>query len=402
MNIEAINRSEYFRDRLSVNENSKFDIFSYCATLAGKVPFVHSITSRGIFKYSDIMNSLEKKFNCTLVYRSSDMLSGDHADYMILERKDNPIGTIMLSLAVDFYSLSADDEDFDEDEAPGGDDDSREEIVEAAFLYYDPADTEVVNDIGKIWKEEEFTIEDSPYVRILVKNGDDLDLREFPITSGYDMKEPDLHYGEGFAEFHTAMLKRISSRHDGLVMLHGLPGTGKSFYIRALMKELIKAGKDVVYIPPSFIGALADPGLITFFTDWVSGSSKKIILLIEDCEELFVARQADGFDGRNTAMANLLNLTQGILNDILKVQVIATFNTELQNIDKALLRPERLIARKQFDNLTPDTANKLAKLLKTGKNYTEDVSLAEIYSTKNNREILTHSQPKPKVRIGFN
>ena len=186
-------------------------------------------------------------------------------------------------------------------------------------------------------------------------------------------------------------------------MLHGSPGTGKSFYIRALMEDLIKTGKDVVYIPPSFISALADPGLITFFADWVSGSPNKLILLIEDCEELFVTRSNDGFDGRNTAMANLLNLTQGILNDILKIQVIATFNTDLKKIDKALLRPERLIARKEFTNLTAETATALAKLLKTGKTYDKPTSLAEIYSVKNEREVLLHNRKKKieTKRIGF-
>ena len=38
---------------------------------------------------------------------------------------------------------------------------------------------------------------------------------------------PDMHYGDGFLDFHNKMLKRLETTTKGLVLLHGDPGTGK-------------------------------------------------------------------------------------------------------------------------------------------------------------------------------
>ena len=70
------------------------------------------------------------------------------------------------------------------------------------------------------------------------------------------------------------------------------------------------------------------------------------VLIIEDAEK--VVRNRNG-NGNETAVSNLLNLSDGILGDCLKTQIVATFNTERQLIDKALLRKGRLIAEYKFD-----------------------------------------------------
>jgi len=99
-----------------------------------------------------------------------------------------------------------------------------------------------------------------------------------------------------------------------------------------------------------------------------------------------------------------LNMTDGILNDILGVTVIATFNTSISNIDPALLRPGRLIARKQFKPLTFSDGEKLSKALGVKNPLLESdypATLAKFYSFKNEGEILVHTLEEDRRRIGF-
>jgi hypothetical protein len=86
---------------------------------------------------------------------------------------------------------------------------------------------------------------------------------------------------------------------------------------------------------------------------------------------------------------------------MLNIQVIATFNTELSNIDEALLRPERLIARKEFKALKAEDAQLLADTLRIEKKITKSSTLAEIYSQSKHSEILIHEYTSDSKRIGF-
>ena len=238
--------------------------------------------------------------------------------------------------------------------------------------------------IGMICKEEGFYVKD------------------FYITKDYTINNGDLHYGHGFDDFHHKLLKKFSIDSKGLVLFHGEPGTGKTFYIRSLIKDLIAIGKFVIYFPPSMIQEMVSPDIMTFLASLVMGKAeegKSCVLLLEDAEPLLMTREKDG---RTAGISNLLNVTDGLLNDMLSIQVIATFNTELKHIDNALLRPERLIARKEFKKLSAQDALKLYSSLGISTNVESSMSLAEIYSSSKNNDILVHEYENTiKTKIGF-
>ena len=77
-------------------------------------------------------------------------------------------------------------------------------------------------------------------------------------------------------------------------------------------------------------------------------------------------------------------------------QIIATFNTDVKNIDKALLRKGRITTNYTFEKLSVEKSNKL--LEKLGKEFVTDsaMTLAEIY----NLEQKDNSEKKER-RIGF-
>ncbi len=76
----------------------------------------------------------------------------------------------------------------------------------------------------------------------------------------------------------------------------------------------------------------------------------------------------------------ILNITDGILGESLGIQIIATFNTDVQNIDPALKRKGRLKSAYEFRALATDKANRL--LIEQNMNYSTDegMTLAEIYN----------------------
>jgi len=233
----------------------------------------------------------------------------------------------------------------------------------------------------------------------MICHDDGFFLRDF-LIGDHKLKDADLHYGKGFYEFHEKIVDKLTNDKKGLFLLHGEPGTGKTFYIRCLLSILASSNKFVLYIPPGMIGYITSPELMTHISDMVSEKrldDKQCIILLEDADPLLVSR--NGLD-RTEGITNLLNMTDGLLNDMLDIQVIATFNTNLTSLDSALLRPERLAARKEFKRLTVQDTNILQKHL--GLEETKDAkTLAQIYSTSNKHETILHEYIENKKTIGF-
>ena len=92
-------------------------------------------------------------------------------------------------------------------------------------------------------------------------------------------------------------------------------------------------------------------------------------------------------------MPILLNITDGVIADVLGIKLICTFNTSLAKIDKALLRKGRLSLKYEFKKLTKD---KVANIL--GHSVDKDMSLAEIYNIEEENDFSKKIQKK----IGFN
>ena len=281
-------------------------------------------------------------------------------------------------------------------------------LVSTFILYCPPEDSSLKDpeietrliELVKKHKLEKNTT--TPSIGMICSEDGDFYIRDFYIKKDYTIKNGDLHYGAGFDDFHVKLLERFKQDSKGLILLHGLPGTGKTFYIRSLIKDLLKKDKYVIYLPPNMVDSMVDPNMMNFLATTVmekAEEGKSCVLLLEDAEPLLVSRQTEN---RSGGITNLLNVTDGLLNDMLSIQVIATFNTELSNIDKALLRPERLIARKEFKKLKLEDAKILAKEIGIEKEITTDCTLAELYSQSKQNETLIHEYNNDtKPSIGF-
>lgn len=231
---------------------------------------------------------------------------------------------------------------------------------------------------------------EKPKVNIIETRSGNFTMVEYPVSDAFQINDLDVNYGSGFDKFHKQLLHRFKQSTKGLVLFHGQPGTGKTYYIRHLLRQMSASRKKVIYMPPNMVDHLLNPNFMTFLSEQVKQWSMKgrfCVLLIEDAEPLLAKRQ-EGV--RIQGVTNLLNLTDGIMNDMLNLQIICTFNVDLKKLDSALLRPGRLIARKEFKPLSVLDANLLAQRLGIDHHFKKPASLGEIYAMRKDQNTLIH------------
>jgi SpoVK/Ycf46/Vps4 family AAA+-type ATPase len=177
------------------------------------------------------------------------------------------------------------------------------------------------------------------------------------------------HYEESFIPMNEKVQTLLAKEQEsGLFLFHGKPGTGKSTYIKYLMHHV---DKDFIFLPARIASNLDDFALTNFLME-----NHNIILVIEEAEQLIVSRNGQ----RNSAISMLLNLTDGILGESLGIQIIATFNTDISQIDTALMRKGRLKVMYEFNKLSVEKSNDLLKAISSELSTNEPMTLAEIYN----------------------
>lgn len=204
-------------------------------------------------------------------------------------------------------------------------------------------------------------------ILLLLKEGNDLVFRHQTIKP-YKL-DLELMYNDDFLPVHQKIQEDLKHSKKGVVLLHGLAGTGKTNYIKWLTAQI--PDKDFIFVPNNLIGALAEPQFMSLLI-----GRKNSILVLEDCEN-YIAERAGG--GNTTdVVATILNIADGILSDVLECQFICTFNADLMDVDHALLRRGRLIAEYKFDKLAVDKCNHY--LASVNKEITTDkaMTLAEL------------------------
>ena len=240
--------------------------------------------------------------------------------------------------------------------------------------------TSLLTPLAKIRKERENNI------ALVIQTNRGYDTTTFELPK--QKLDIELGYGKGFKPIHEKIIHKLNEpKSKGLVLLHGTPGTGKTHYLKYLASKI--KNKRVLFIPPFLADFITSPEMTPFLIQ-NAGS----VLFIEDAERVITDRNSGGGNG----VSNILNITDGILSDILNIQIVATFNMDKAKIDSALLRKGRLIAEHKFDALPTEDSQALIDHL--GFDYKTDkpMTLTEIYNLS---EIEYKSKDKYSP-IGFN
>jgi hypothetical protein len=194
------------------------------------------------------------------------------------------------------------------------------------------------------------------------------DLSDFEIKPfNIDLKT---HYNDDFPDIHKLISNSLKEEKNGLVLLHGGYGSGKTYYLRHLISNV---DRKFIYFPLHLIEAISSPEFLPFIS-----RQPNSVLILEDCESLLVAR--DNGLSNVSALSNLLNLGDGLLSDALSINVICTFNSGLKKIDNAILRKGRLLARYEFKELEIDKARSLARRIGKYDTITKPMTVSEIYN----------------------
>lgn len=250
----------------------------------------------------------------------------------------------------------------------------------------------IIPDYGKLLEENEFikpllykseNVKNKPKIGLVYKDSDgDFSVLYSNLKDELKINH-ELHYNTSM-DINT-INEIISSKKSGLILFSGIPGTGKT----TLIKYLSQLNKETrfVYLDNSTISMLSSPSFTTFCLD----NLKDSIIIIEDAELALRSRDsAKGYD-----ISTILNLTDGIMGDILNTKIIATLNVT-DKIDSALLRKGRLLANVEFNKLTVEQANGLAKELDKDAVFDSDVTVSEVYNTEDNGVKVAESS-----KIGF-
>lgn len=264
------------------------------------------------------------------------------------------------------------------------------ENIKAIHLYHSTNDNivPIANEFKKFQKE----VKQTPKIGIIrqTKYGPSVAWKPHDPVNKFT---PD-NYNEDFPEFLDNLTVKLNETNNGLYLLYGEAGTGKSSAIRHLITTI---NRPFVFIPPQMVNYLANPD----FTDLVLTTLKNSVLIIEDAEKALMKRESEDAFHNSELVSTLLNLTDGLYADLAGTSIIATYNCDRNRIDPALLRKGRMRAEYKFNRLTIERAQNLFDKLNIDKKVEEPMTLADIFNHNKQYSNEEREQNKPKRSVGF-
>ena len=167
----------------------------------------------------------------------------------------------------------------------------------------------------------------------------------------------------------TDYYHRFMNSKSNILILIGVPGTGKTTFTRGLLQETRQSA--MVTYSEEIIRQ------DEFFTNWYR--SKNTFLIMEDSDTMLLPR-TDG----NSMMTKFLSLGDGLMSFPNKKMIFSTNLPNVSDIDPALTRPGRCFDIIKFAPLTQSQGIKLCNKLDIPYPGGSDLTVSEIFNAQRN------------------
>lgn len=225
------------------------------------------------------------------------------------------------------------------------------------------------------------------------------------------------------------LVNNFSSASGKLVLLHGEPGVGKTYLIRALMSKWRNncsfnyiTDPEVLFNNPGTLLNIISEQLQTrsiahaiatedlgcdseAFWDPDAPTPQQVdqkmsVLILEDTGEIIAS---DAKEKSGQAMSRLLNLADGIIGQGLNLRIIITTNEDIGKIHPAIVRPGRCLASINFDKFTSTEAKQWLhdRNVTSGIIRGEGMVLADLYAMLDGNNQNREQTVKEHRQAGF-
>jgi hypothetical protein len=246
---------------------------------------------------------------------------------------------------------------------------------------------------------------------VLGSDGPYSTLRQIDAPKYSDIRD---NYDSKTQEFLDALVKHKPSKGGELLLLSGDPGTGKTYALRSLFRSwkdwatfhyivdpLTLFGGSPEYLMKLLLGAAGDSKAPWEDEDEeISENEKWRIILIEDAAELI---STDAKERVGQGLAQLLNVTEGLLGQGLKIMVFITTNEKVGNLHPAISRPGRCSFHHDFGKLSEDRSKDWLEAKGLGPKFDgKKHTIAELYALMNeDANQGQFGQVGPSKKMGF-